>query len=131
MIDIFIIDQTVWKHLISTFQKALLGASIGTAIGMGLVISATLSLTFRKYIKPWIILMEATPRNCCWPYFCSFIGIWFMGCRSLSCPSCLFRPFVNTFQGLMEIDEEAEEMFRSLGASRSNVLKLDSHLLWN
>ena len=118
MIDIFIIDQTVWKHLISTFQKALLGASIGTAIGMGLAISATLSLTFRKYIKPWIILMEATPRIAVGPIFVALLGFGLWAAVALAALVAFFGPFVNTFQGLMEIDEEAEEMFRSMGASR-------------
>ena len=118
MIDIFIIDQTVWKHLISTFQKALLGASIGTAIGMGLAISATLSLTFRKYIKPWVILMEATPRIAVGPIFVALLGFGLWAAVALAALVAFFGPFVNTFQGLMEIDEEAEEMFRSMGASR-------------
>ena len=118
MIDIFFIDKTVWHHLGSTFQKALLGASIGTVIGMGLAISATLSETFRKYIKPWIILMEATPRIAVGPIFVALLGFGLWSAVALAALVAFFGPFVNTFQGLMEIDEESEEMFRSLGASK-------------
>jgi len=108
----------VWHHLGSTFQKALLGASIGTVIGMGLAISATLSETFRKYIKPWIILMEATPRIAVGPIFVALLGFGLWSAVALAALVAFFGPFVNTFQGLMEIDEESEEMFRSLGASK-------------
>ena len=118
MIDIFFIDKTVLHHLGSTFQKALLGASIGTVIGMGLAISATLSETFRKYIKPWIILMEATPRIAVGPIFVALLGFGLWSAVALAALVAFFGPFVNTFQGLMEIDEESEEMFRSLGASK-------------
>ena len=118
MIDIFFIDKTVWHHLGSTFQKALLGASIGTVIGMGLAISATLSETFRKYIKPWVILMEATPRIAVGPIFVALLGFGLWSAVALAALVAFFGPFVNTFQGLMEIDEESEEMFRSLGASK-------------
>ncbi|MDA9815647.1 ABC transporter permease subunit [Alphaproteobacteria bacterium] len=118
MIDIFFIDKTVWHHLVSTFQKALLGALIGTVIGMGLAISATLSETFRKYIKPWVILMEATPRIAVGPIFVALLGFGLWSAVALAALVAFFGPFVNTFQGLMEIDEESEEMFRSLGASK-------------
>ena len=121
MNDIYFIDKNVWKHLISTFQKAILGAVIGTFIGMGLAIAATLNLTFRKYIKPWIILMEATPRIAVGPIFVALLGFGLWAAVALAALVAFFGPFVNTFQGLMSVDEEAEEMFRTLGASKYQI----------
>ncbi|MDH5747880.1 MAG: ABC transporter permease [Rhodospirillales bacterium] len=123
MADIFFIDQTVWHHLASTFAKALLGAFIGTLIGMGLAITAVLNETFRKYIKPWIILMEATPRIAVGPIFVALLGFGMSSAVALAALVAFFGPFVNTYQGLMDVDHEEEELFRSLGASKFQTFR--------
>ena len=109
---------TVWVHLGFTFAEALSGLFIGSLIGIGLATGAALSLRFREYLKPYIIVVEATPRIAVGPLFIAWLGFGFSSKVALASLVCFFGPFVNTLTGLLNIDQEAEEMFRSMSATK-------------
>ena len=74
---IYVIQGNVWLHLGYTFGEALSGLFIGSLIGIGLATSAALSLRFREYLKPYIIVIEATPRIAVGPLFIAWLGFGF------------------------------------------------------
>ncbi len=115
---IYFIQMNVWHHLYITFAEALAGLAVGSVIGIGLATSAALSLRFREYIKPYIIVIEATPRIAVGPLFIAWLGFGFSSKVALAALVCFFGPFVNTLTGLLNIDAEAEELFRSMRASK-------------
>jgi NitT/TauT family transport system permease protein len=121
MYSIFIGKAGIWPHLGNTFGKAMGGFAIGTLIGMGLATAAALSASFRDYLKPYIILVEAMPRIAVGPIFIAALGFGYGSAVALAALVCFFAPFVNTMTGLMQIDEETEELFRSLGASKRQI----------
>ncbi|MEK9662431.1 MAG: ABC transporter permease subunit, partial [Alphaproteobacteria bacterium] len=107
MADIFFIDGNIWPHFGSTVLKAMLGMAIGTAIGMALGVGAALHRGFREYLKPYIVLIEATPRIAVGPIFVAALGFGIGSAVALAALVCFFAPFVNTLTGLMSVDEEA------------------------
>lgn len=115
---IYVIQGNVWYHLYTTFAEALSGLFVGSLIGIGLATSAALSLRFREYIKPYIIVIEATPRIAVGPIFIAWLGFGFSSKVALAALVCFFGPFVNTLTGLLNIDAEAEELFRSMRANK-------------
>ncbi|MDA0653047.1 MAG: ABC transporter permease [Proteobacteria bacterium] len=121
MYSIFIGKAGIWPHLGSTFGKAMGGFAVGTAIGMALATAAALSVGFRDYLKPYIILVEAMPRIAVGPIFIAALGFGWSSAIALAALVCFFAPFVNTMTGLMQVDEETEELFRSLGASKYQI----------
>lgn len=121
MFSIFIVKAGIWPHLGATFGKAMGGMVIGSIIGMVLAISAALSLGFRDYLKPYIIIVEAMPRIAVGPIFIAALGFGYSSAVALAALVCFFAPFVNTMTGLMQVDEETEELFRSLGASKRQI----------
>lgn len=121
MWSIFIAKAGIWPHLGSTFGKAMGGFAIGTFIGMALATGAALSTGFRDYLKPYIILVEAMPRIAVGPIFIAALGFGWSSAVALAALVCFFAPFVNTMTGLMQVDEETEELFRSLGASKRQI----------
>lgn len=121
MYSIFIGKGGAWPHLGSTFGKAMGGFAIGTLIGMGLATAAALSVGFRDYLKPYIILVEAMPRIAVGPIFIAAMGFGWSSAVALAALVCFFAPFVNTMTGLMQVDEETEELFRSLGGSKRQI----------
>jgi NitT/TauT family transport system permease protein len=121
MWSIFIAKAGIWPHLGSTFGKAMGGFAIGTLIGMGLATGAALSAGFRDYLKPYIILVEAMPRIAVGPIFIAALGFGWSSAVALAALVCFFAPFVNTMTGLLQVDEETEELFRSLGASKKQI----------
>lgn len=118
IILIYFIQQNVWYHLYTTFAEALAGLFVGSLIGIGLATAAALSLRFREYIKPYIIIVEATPRIAVGPLFIAWLGFGFSSKVALASLVCFFGPFVNTLTGLLNVDAEAEEMFRSMRATK-------------
>lgn len=121
MFSVFIAKGGIWPHLGATFGKAMGGMFIGSAIGMALAISAALSAGFRSYLKPYIIIVEAMPRIAVGPIFIAALGFGYSSAVALAALVCFFAPFVNTMTGLMQVDEETEELFRSLGASKRQI----------
>ncbi len=121
MYSIFIAKAGIWPHLGNTFGKAMGGFAIGTLIGMALATSAALSAGFRDYLKPYIIIIEAMPRIAVGPIFIAALGFGYSSAVALGALVCFFAPFVNTMTGLMQVDEETEELFRSMGASKRQI----------
>jgi len=121
MYVIFIAKGNIWPHLGATFGKAMGGMAIGTTIGMSLAIAAALSVTFRDYLKPYVIIIEAMPRIAVGPVFVAWLGFGYASAVALAALVCFFGPFVNTLTGLLEVDEEAEELFRSMRASKRQI----------
>lgn len=115
---IYFVAGTVWVHLGFTFAEALSGLFVGSIIGIALATAAALSLRFREYLKPYIIVIEATPRIAVGPLFIAWLGFGFSSKVALASLVCFFGPFVNTLTGLLNIDQEAEEMFRSMSATK-------------
>jgi NitT/TauT family transport system permease protein len=115
---IYFIQGNVWYHLYTTFAEAMAGLFVGSLIGIGLATAAALSLRFREYIKPYIIVIEATPRIAVGPIFIAWLGFGFSSKVALASLVCFFGPFVNTLTGLLNIDAEAEELFHSMRATK-------------
>jgi NitT/TauT family transport system permease protein len=118
---IYVTQGNVWYHLWVTFQEAMLGCFVGTVIGIALAVAAVLSDTFRQFLKPYIIIVEATPRIAVGPIFVTWFGFGMSSKVALAALVCFFAPFVNTITGLLGVQEESYELFRSLGATRRQV----------
>lgn len=118
---IYVTQGNVWYHLWVTFQEAMLGCLIGSVIGIALAVAAVLSDTFRQFLKPYIIIVEATPRIAVGPIFVTWFGFGMSSKVALAALVCFFAPFVNTITGLLGVQEESYELFRSLGATRRQV----------
>lgn len=121
MYRVYFVQGNIWYHLYVTFTEAMVGCFIGSVVGMGLAISAALNNTFRDYLKPYVILVEATPRIAVGPIFVAWLGFGFSSKVALAALVCFFAPFVNTLTGLLDVDEESEELFRSMRASKRQI----------
>lgn len=119
---IFIINAIVWEHLYVTMITVLAGFALGTVMGIGLAIFAGLSETIRRYLKPYIIILEATPRIAIGPLVLAWLGFGFGAKLAIVTLVCFFAPFVNTLTGILTTDEQKLELMRSLGATRRQIL---------
>jgi NitT/TauT family transport system permease protein len=114
----YYVNGNVYYHFYKTFVEAMLGLGLGVFIGVGLAAAAALSLRFREYLKPYIIVIEATPRIAVGPLFIAWLGFGLSSKVALAALVCFFGPFVNTLTGLLNVDDEAEEMFRSMRSTK-------------
>jgi NitT/TauT family transport system permease protein len=118
---IYVDQKNVYWHFVVTFVEAMAGFVIGSAAGIGLAIAAGLSEPFRRYIQPYILVPQVTPRVALTPILIAWLGFGWSPKIAVAALICFFPPFVNTVTGMLSVDEDAREMFRSLGATKSQI----------
>lgn len=121
LVNMVLYQGTVWFHLGVTLWEAVAGFVIGSAIGIGLAVAAGLNESFRRYISPYIIALQVTPRIALAPIVIAWLGFGMMPKIAIGALICFFPPFINTLTGLLNVDEDANEMFRSLGARKRQI----------
>lgn len=108
----------VWKHVGVTLLEASLGFTLGSAAAAAVAISAALSTRFRTLAYPYIIAFQVTPRIAVAPIIIAALGFGLAPKVAIAATICFFPVLLNMLTGLLSIDPSAEEMFRSIGASR-------------
>ncbi|GLK84765.1 ABC transporter permease [Ancylobacter defluvii] len=121
LVNMVLYQGTVWFHLGVTLWEAVAGFVIGSVIGIGLAVAAGLNDSFRRYISPYIIALQVTPRIALAPIVIAWLGFGMMPKIAIGALICFFPPFINTLTGLLNVDEDANEMFRSLGAKKRQI----------
>ena len=113
----FVTGQIYWHFFVTMFE-ALSGFFIGCAIGLSLAIGAALNATFRRYIAPYAVVFNVTPGIAMTPIIIAWFGFGWNSKIALAALIVFFPVFVNTLTGFLRVDRDAEEMFRSLGATK-------------
>jgi NitT/TauT family transport system permease protein len=121
IIDLYFVTGKIWWHFFVTMFEAISGFAIGAGIGLALAIIAGLNPTFRRYIAPYVVVIQVTPLIAVAPLMIAWFGFGWNSKIAIAALVCFFAPFVNTLTGLLNVDPDAEEMFRSLGASKRQV----------
>jgi len=121
LVRIYFIQGNIWWHLWVTMHEVIIGFVVGTLFGMGLAIAVGLSEVLRRYMKPYVIIMEATPRIAMGPLMIAWLGFGFNSKLAIITLVCFFAPFVNTLTGMLTTDEDRMEMMRSLRATRRQM----------
>ena len=118
---IYVDQKNIYWHFFVTFVEAIAGFVIGSAAGIGLAIAAGLNEPFRRYIQPYILVPQVTPRVALTPILIAWLGFGWSPKIAIAALICFFPPFVNTVTGMLSVDEDAREMFRSLGATKKQT----------
>lgn len=118
MLDLYIIEGTIYKHFVITLTESVVGFLIGASIAIGLALGSSLWPPFRRYVSPYAIVLNVTPAIALTPVIIAWFGYGMGSKIALAAVICFFPVFVNTLTGLMQSDSSSEELFTSLGASR-------------
>jgi NitT/TauT family transport system permease protein len=119
--NLYVKTGLIYWHFFVTMYEALTGFVIGSAIGLSLAIGGALSATFRRYIAPYAVVFNVTPGIAVTPIIIAWFGFGWNSKIALAALVVFFPVFVNTLSGLLRVDRDKEEMFRSLGATRSQT----------
>lgn len=122
-VSLYVTVGNAWYHLGITLVEVFAGFFAGSALGIGLAILVGLNATVRRFMKPYIIVLEATPRIAVGPIIIAALGFGWTSKIAIVMLVCFFAPFVNTLSGMLSVNEDAREMFRSLGASKWQVFR--------
>ncbi|MGH6923197.1 MAG: ABC transporter permease [Propylenella sp.] len=119
--NLYFVTGKIWWHFFVTMFEALAGFAIGVSVGIALAIVAGLNAAFRRYIAPYVVVVQVTPLIAVAPLMIAWFGFGWNSKIAIAALVCFFAPFLNTLTGLLNVDPESEEMFRSLGASKRQV----------
>lgn len=120
---IYVANANVWYHLYVSIGLVLLGFLAGSVLGIVLGSLVGFNAVIRKFVKPYVIVLEATPRIAVAPLLIAALGFGPPSKIAIIMLVCFFAPFINTLSGVVNVNEEKLELFRSLGASKLQILR--------
>lgn len=120
---LYITQGNIWPHLGLTMFAVVVGFAAGSVLGIGLAICVGMSDRLRRYLKPYVIVLEATPRIAIGPVIIAAFGFGWTSKTAIVMLVCFFAPFVNTLNGMISVDRDKIEMFRSMGATRIQTFR--------
>lgn len=121
IVELYVTKGTIYKHFFITLTEAVIGFTIGAAIAVSLAVCSSLSESFKRYVIPYAVVLNVTPGIALTPVVIAWFGYGMGSKMALAAILCFFPIFVNTLTGLVQIDEDREELFRSLGASNRQI----------
>jgi NitT/TauT family transport system permease protein len=121
-VPLYVTRGIVWEHLWVTMSTVLAGFVVGTLLGIFLAVLAGLSETIHRYMKPYVIILEATPRIAIGPLMLAWLGFGFGAKLAIVTLVCFFAPFINTLTAILSANPAQVELMRSLGASKWQTL---------
>jgi NitT/TauT family transport system permease protein len=108
----------VWDDIGATLWESVAGFALGSALGLALAIPSGLSPIMRQMLGPYAVALQVTPRIAIAPLIIAWAGFGYSSKIWIAAIIAFFPVYVNALTGILTVDEEAREMFRSLGASR-------------
>lgn len=120
---IYIAQGNIWYHLYVSMGLVLAGFAAGSILGVGLGAIVGMNATVRRFLQPYVIVLEATPRIAVAPLLIAALGFGAQSKIAIIMLVCFFAPFINTLSGVMNVDRDRYELMRSLGASKMQVLR--------
>jgi NitT/TauT family transport system permease protein len=116
--NMWFVTGTIHYHFMITLWEATAGFFLGVSIGISLAVTAAISPVFRRYIAPYAVAFNVTPGIAVTPLIIVWFGFGISSKIALATLVCFFAPFINTLTGLLHVDAEAEELFRSMRANK-------------
>lgn len=120
---IYFENANVWFHLYSTMSLVILGWILGSILGIGLGALVGFNALIRRFLKPYVIVLEATPRIAVAPLLIAALGFGMSSKLAIIMLVCFFAPFINTLSGVINVNEERLELFRSMRATKTQILR--------
>lgn len=111
-------SEFVWDDVGATLWESVAGFGLGSALGLALAIPSGLSPIMRQMLGPYAVALQVTPRIAIAPLIIAWAGFGYSSKIWIAAIIAFFPVYVNALTGILTVDEDAREMFRSLGASR-------------
>ena len=119
-VKVEVIEQgTIYWHFYATLAQMAIGFCYGMIIGNTLAVLAAFNETFRRYVAPYAVVFNVTPGIAVLPLIIAWFGFGWESKIALATLVCFFPPFINTLTGLLKKNDEAIELFQTIGASQS------------
>ena len=119
-------DGLLWEDAWATTFETIAGFGFAAVLGISLAIVCGLWDLPRRALYPYIITLQVTPRIAIAPILIAWLGFGYTPKIVLAATIAFFPIFVNALTGIVSVDRDSREMFRSLGANRRQTF---THLM--
>lgn len=109
-------------HAGVTMLEALLGFVIANALGIFAAVIFTEFRTIEKGVRPYVVALQSTPVIAIAPLLVLWFGYGLGSKVAAAVVVSFFPAVVNVSRGLRDVPTEILDLFRSLSASRSQIL---------
>lgn len=107
-----------WDAVWVTAQEALLGFFFGVLAAYLIGTAVGLFPAVRRAIFPLVVAIEIVPRIALAPVFLSWFGLGMASKVAMAAGICFFPVLINVVLGLETVSKDAQNLLRSLGASK-------------
>jgi NitT/TauT family transport system permease protein len=107
-----------WENAWVTAQEALLGFVFGVLAAYLLGTAIGLFPAVKRAIFPLVVAIEIVPRIALAPVFLSWFGLGIASKIAMAAGICFFPVLINVVLGLENVNRDAQNLLRSLGASK-------------
>lgn len=111
----------IWRDIGATLWETTAGFIIAAVGGIVLAVVTGLSERMKSMLYPHIIALQVMPRIAIAPILIAWLGFGDSPKIAIAALIAFFPVFVNTLTGMLSIGSEEEEMFRSLGATKTQL----------
>jgi len=112
----------LWPHIGATLAEMLLGLALGGAAGLLMGIALAESALLDRVFKPYVIVSQVVPKLALAPLFVLWFGFGIAPTVVMTALICFFPLMENTLTSLRQVDPNRVQLFRMLGASRTQTL---------
>jgi NitT/TauT family transport system permease protein len=109
-------------HIWMTTAEMLLGLATGCVIGFACGIALGESAILRRVLYPYIIASQVIPKLALAPLFIIWFGFGMTSIVVITALICFFPLLENTLTAIQHINPQKRELFRMLGATRTQTL---------
>lgn len=109
-------------HIWQTFQEVMLGLFIGAVLGLTVGILMGELEFMHRLLMPYVIASQAVPKLALAPLFILWFGFGMTSKVVITALVCFFPLLENTMSAVKHVERNKLELFRSLRASRMQIL---------
>ncbi len=111
----------LWKHLYTSGIEFLIGFSLAAGVGILLGFFMGTNTPARESLEPLVSALYATPLVALIPFYIILFGISIASKIALAFTVAVFPILINTYTGILSVDQSLLEVASSFGASRWQI----------
>jgi NitT/TauT family transport system permease protein len=114
--------RPIAQHAWQTFWTTMIGFAIGVAVGLGLGVAVGMSRFVYRGLYPLLVAFNSIPKVAFVPILVVWFGIGSVPAILTAFLISFFPIVVNVATGLATLEPELEDVLRSLGATKGDIL---------
>jgi NitT/TauT family transport system permease protein len=112
----------LWPHILQTLYSTLIGFALGVSIGVALGVLVGTSKVAYAVAYPLLVGFSSIPKVAVVPIFVLWFGSGTTPAILTAMVICVFPIVVNIATGLATTEPELEDVLKTLGASKTEIL---------